>query len=33
MILGTNYGRVFIVQLFQDIEGRAYPVIVIDCHH
>jgi len=33
MVLGTNYGRVFVVQLFQDIEGRAYPVVVIDCHN
>ena len=33
MVLGTNYGRIFIVQLFQDIEGRAYPVIVVDSHN
>ena len=33
MIIGTNYGRIFIMQLFQDIEGRAYPVIVVDCHN
>lgn len=32
VILGTNFGRIFIVQLFQDIEGRAFPVLVIDCH-
>ena len=33
MIIGTNYGRVFIVQMFQDFERRAYPVVVIDCHN
>lgn len=33
IVVGTNYGRIFIVQLFQDIEGRAYPVVVLDCHH
>lgn len=32
VILGTNFGRIFIVQLFQDIEGRAFPILVIDCH-
>ena len=32
MIIGTNYGRIFIIQLFQDIEGRAYPLIVLDSH-
>lgn len=32
VILGTNFGRIFIVQLFQDIEGRAFPVLVVDCH-
>lgn len=32
VILGTSRGRIFIVQLFQDIEGRAFPVIVIDAH-
>ena len=32
IIVGTDYGRIFIVQLFQDIEGRAYPVVVIDSH-
>jgi WD40 repeat protein len=33
MVLGTDYGRIFIIQLFQDIEGRSFPVIVLDCHH
>ena len=33
MVVGTNYGRIFVVQLFQDIERRAYPVVVIDCHN
>jgi len=32
MILGTNYGRIFFVQLFQDIECRGYPIIALDCH-
>lgn len=32
LIVGTNYGRIFIVQCFQDIEGRAFPVAVVDCH-
>jgi hypothetical protein len=30
--MGTNYGRVFIVQLFQDIECRGYPILTLDCH-
>jgi len=33
MVIGTNYGRIFIIQLFQDIERRAYPIIVIDAHN
>lgn len=32
IILGSNYGRVFIVQLFQDIECRGYPILTLDCH-
>lgn len=32
IVLGTNYGRIFIVQLFQDIECRGYPILALDCH-
>ena len=32
LVMGTNYGRVFVVQLFQDIECRGYPILTLDCH-
>lgn len=32
LVIGTNYGRIFIVSLFQRSEGRANPVIVMDFH-
>jgi hypothetical protein len=32
LVMGTNYGRVFIIQLFQDIECRGYPILTLDCH-
>jgi hypothetical protein len=33
IVIVTNFGRIFIIQLFQDIERRAYPIIVIDAHN
>ena len=32
LVIGTNYGRIFIVSLFQKSEGNPNPIIVIDCH-
>lgn len=32
LVIGTNYGRTFIVSLFQKSEGVANPIIVIDSH-
>ncbi len=31
-IIGTNYGRIFIISLFQQRDGVVHPVIVIDNH-
>lgn len=32
LVIGTNYGRIFIVSLFQRSEGLANPIIVMDSH-
>ena len=32
LVIGTNYGRIFIVSLFQRSEGKANPVILMDFH-
>jgi hypothetical protein len=32
LVIGTNYGRIFIVSLFQKSEGNMSPIIVIDSH-
>lgn len=32
LVIGTNYGRIFIVSLFQKAEGNANPIIVLDSH-
>jgi hypothetical protein len=32
LVIGTNYGRIFIVSLFQKAEGNMSPIIVIDSH-
>jgi hypothetical protein len=32
LVIGTNYGRVFIISLFQRSEGDINPVIIIDSH-
>lgn len=32
LVIGTNYGRIFIVSLFQKSEGNMNPIIVIDSH-
>ncbi|CDW82512.1 wd g-beta repeat-containing protein [Stylonychia lemnae] len=33
LIIGTNYGRIFIVPMFQESDERVYPIILIDQHH
>jgi len=32
LVIGTNYGRIFIVSLFQKSEGNVNPVVLLDCH-
>lgn len=32
LVIGTNYGRVFIISLFQKSEGDINPVILLDSH-
>lgn len=32
-IFGTNYGRIFIVPLFQESDEKVQPVLVVDSHH
>jgi len=32
LVIGTNYGRIFIVSLFQISEGDINPIIIIDSH-
>lgn len=33
LIIGTNYGRIFLVPMFQEQEDQIAPIIYIDCHH
>ena len=33
LVIGTNYGRIFIISLFQKCEGKANPAIMIDSHY
>lgn len=33
LVIGTNYGRIFIISLFQRSEGDINPVILIDSHY
>jgi hypothetical protein len=32
-LLGTNYGRIFMISMFQETEDRVLPILVIDSHH
>ena len=32
LVIGTNFGRIFIVSLFQKSEGNSNPIIAIDSH-
>lgn len=33
LIIGTNYGRIFMVPMFQESDDKVYPVILVDQHH
>eukprot|EP00347_Sterkiella_histriomuscorum_P013779 403363397 len=33
LIIGTNYGRIFMVPMFQESDEKIYPIILIDQHH
>lgn len=32
-LLGTSYGRIFMVSMFQETDEKVHPVLVIDSHH
>jgi hypothetical protein len=32
-ILGTNYGRIYLVSMFQETEDRIEPILLVDSHH
>ena len=32
-ILGTNYGRIFIISMFQETEDKIEPILLVDSHH
>ena len=33
LIIGTNYGRIFMISMFQEIEEKVFPVVLFDSHH
>jgi hypothetical protein len=32
LIVGTNYGRVCVIPMFQEAEDNVLPIAMIDCH-
>ena len=32
-IIGTNYGRIFIISMFQETEDKVEPILLVDSHH
>ena len=33
LVIGTNYGRIFMIPMFQETDVKVFPVVLIDQHH